>query len=227
MHNSVRIISLLLVLFSLFGCSGSYKVDYIDKSYSTDTISVSLLIPQLMGLSDKYFQSEINVKFEESCMEFLNKFKDSSKDVPIPSVFSSESTCYDKNGFLSVVTQIDYYTQKPHNNSFRIVKNINTGTCKEVALSEIFLDASYIDFLNHCLANIVSENPDVYSDLWAKPTLMQNQPYYIKDDCLVLYYPPYELSYYSRGFVEFYVPLTDIGGYLNDEYRLILSDSNH
>ena len=226
MHNSVKIISPLLILLFLFGCSGRYKVEYIDKSYSTDTVSVSLLIPRLAGLSDEDFQAGINADIEEACMEFLNKFKDSANDTLIPSVFSSESVSYDKNGFLSVVAQIDYYTQKPHNNSFRIVKNINTNTCREVNLSEIFADSSYIDFLNHCLTSIVSENPDAYSDLWAKPMLMQNQQYYIKDDCLVLYYPPYELSYYSRGFVEFFIPVSDLSGYLSEEYRPILTDSN-
>jgi len=221
LHNSVKISSALLILLILFGCSGRHKVDYIDKSYSTDTVSVSLRIPQIAGLADKGFESEINANLEESCMEFLNKFKNSAEDTCIPSVFTSESATCDKNGFLSVITQIDYYTQKPHNNSFRLVKNINTNSCKEVGLSQLFADSSYIDFLNNYLSNTVSANPETYSDLWAKPVLMQNQQYYIKDDCLILYYPPYELSYYARGFVEFSVPLAELSGYFNDEYRAI------
>lgn len=222
MHNIIKIGVIILSLCVLCSCSKKSRVDYIDKSYNTDTMSVTLQIPQIKGISDKDFEESVNREIEDTCTEFLNKFKDSAKNVSIPSVFTAETKNYETNGFLSLVTQIDYYTQKPHNNSFRITKNINIKDSKSVILKDLFQDETYIDFINQTILKIVSENPDTYSDLWAKPLLSENQEFYVSDGNLILYYPPYELSYYSRGFVEFSIPLNDLSGYLNDEYRKIL-----
>lgn len=203
----------------LTACTGGTQLDYIDKSYETDTQVVNLQIPQLKGMADKEFQTTVNREIEDTCNEFLNKFKASAKDLSLPSAFSAETKKYETDGFLSLVTQIDYYTEKPHNNSFRITKNINTKTAEYVLLKDLFEDDSYIDYINQSLLKCVSSSPDKYSDLWAKPQLSENQEFYIADGNLILYFSPYELSYYSRGFVEFSIPLSSLSGYMLDGYR--------
>ena len=59
-----------------------------------------------------------------------------------------------------------------------------------------------------------------YSDLWEKPIITdaQNEYFYFNDKGIVIFYPPYELSYYARGFVEFVIPYEDLYGYLKPEY---------
>lgn len=222
MHNIIRFSALLLAVCSLCACSSKSRLEYIDKSYKTDTITVTLQIPQITSLGNEEFQTFVNREIEDTCTEFLNKFKNSAKNLSYPSVFTAETTKYESDGFLSIVTQLDYYTQKPHNNSFRITKNINTKESVCVDLKDLFEDDSYIDFINQALLKTVSDNPDKYSDLWAKPRLSENQEYYIKDGSLVLFFPPYELSYYSRGFVEFSIPLSELSGYMCEDYRKIL-----
>lgn len=225
MHNSIKILILSAFLCTLFACAPKSCVEYIDKSYNTDTVSVTLQIPQLKGIDDKTFTQSVNRELEDTCLQFLTKFKESAKNLSFPAVFTAETKEYETNGFLSIVTQLDYYTQKPHNNSFRITKNIDIKDNKCVLLKDIFEDDSYIDFINQSLLKIVTDNPDTYSDLWAKPLLSENQEYYISDGNLIVYYPPYELSYYSRGFVEFPIPLTELSGYMKDDYRRMLIKS--
>ena len=218
MHNFIKILSVFLSALILAGCSTA-RVEYDDKSYQTDTITVDFKIPQISGLKNKDFESELNSDIENAGNEFLNKFESTAKNISHPSYFSGETSVYEKNGVLSLVTEINYYTQKPHNNSFRITKNINTETSELLSLGDLFADSGYIDFINHTLADMTLSNPDQYSGLWAKPVLSENQDFYISNDSVVIYYPPYELSYYTRGFVEFPIPLSALSGYLAEEYR--------
>lgn len=223
MHNSLKLLLTVVTLsLSLSGCSNKNTLNFIDKSYKTERITVDLQIPQFTSLKDKELQDRLNEEISQTCMEFLGKFKSASEGISSPSVFVAETTEYEKGGLLSLVTQIDYYTQKPHNNSFRIAKTINTATSTELTLKDFFESDAYIDRINATLSDIAQKNPDNYSGLWAKPQLSENQDFYITDDALVIYFPPYELSYYARGFVEFAIPLSELSGYMTEEYRQML-----
>ncbi|MBQ3471379.1 MAG: DUF3298 domain-containing protein [Clostridia bacterium] len=70
----------------------------------------------------------------------------------------------------------------------------------------------------------VAEHPDEYAELWEKPVIKDTSQtnFYIEDGKLVLYYQPYDLSYYARGFVEFRLPLKELSGYLKEEYRRLI-----
>ena len=46
--------------------------------------------------------------------------------------------------------------------------------------------------------------------------------FYIQDDDLVIFFQPYDLSYYARGFVEFRLDLEDLSGYMKEEYRRMI-----
>ena len=222
MHNSLKLSLVPILCILLFGCSQSADITYIDKSYKTDKVTVELQLPQFKSLKNKGFESEVNEEISQVCMNFLSKFKTASDEISSPSVFTSETKKYENGNITSLITQIDYYTQKPHNNSFRITKNINTDTCCELCLKDLFEGDDYIDFINSTLTAIVEKNPQEYSDLWARPQLSENQDFYITEDSLVVYYPPYELSYYTRGFVEFSIPLSNLSGYMTDDYRQML-----
>lgn len=223
MYNFIKSFTVSSLIILLIGCSAKSKITYLDKSYQTDTVTVDLQIPQLTGIGDKDFESSVNTAIQDICDGFLNKFKEATKETPFPAVFTAETKSYEHDSIISLVTSIDYYTQKPHNNSFRIAKTLNTKTSTEVALKDLFEGDEYIDFINSYLVKTIENNPDNYSGLWAKPKLSENQPFYITDDSLVVYYPPYELSYYSRGFVEFTIPLSDLSGYLTEKYRQLLT----
>ena len=44
--------------------------------------------------------------------------------------------------------------------------------------------------------------------------------FYMTDEDLVIFFPPYVLSYYAKGFIEFPLRLTELNGYLNEEFRV-------
>lgn len=222
MHNFVKICSVFFAVLLVSSCNGGITINTIDKSYKTDTITVTAPIPQLSGLSKKDFLDEINSEYISVSTELLNTFNAAAKQTGGQSVFEMQTTPYYNRGNLfSAVTQIDYSVSRNNKNSFRITKNIDTKNCYELALGDLFADERYIDMINSRIDYEITENPDKYRDLWEKPKLMQNQNFYIDGSNIVLFYPPYELSYYERGFVEIPVSLKDMSGYLKPEYAYL------
>jgi len=225
LHNFVRLFISVLIISILLGCSPKIKIKTIDKSYETPTAAANIRIPQIQGLNSLDLQSSINEDFVDTTAELLNKFQAQEKQTGEKSEFSMNTAeHYNKNGFFSIVTDYCYYARSANKTAYRITKNINTKNCIEIPLSELFESDSYIDVLNSMLENIIHASPDIYQGLWKKPKITQNQAFYIDAKNLVLYYPPYELSYYERGYVEIPIPLVDILTYLKPEYREIFAN---
>ncbi len=229
MHNIMKkgiiIATLAASACFLSACGSGVVVHEVDKSYSTDTILVDAKIPKLSGLSSQSLQESVNREYEKKIMHLLEDFTKDAKSTGDLSTFTVTTTCYhNQNGFFSAVTQVDMCKRSAHKSSNRIVKNIDTQKCVEVALSELFEDDAYIDMINARIDEHIKANPDKYADLWEKPSITPEQKYYIDGGNLVLFYSPYELSYYERGFVEIPLSLADMSGYLKQEYRTLAGD---
>lgn len=225
MHNLIKLPVFLLTPLLLFGCSQKVRISEIDKSYKTPSQTVTATVPQISGLKNSGFEDKINKEFMVTTDNLLEKFSTSAKETGENSEFSNETTVhYNKNGFLSIVTDYCYFARSAHKSAFRTAKNIDVENCSEISLSNLFSDDSYIDVLNSMLEEVVSNNTEKYQDLWEKPKISHDQRFFISEKNLVLFYPPYELSYYERGFVEIPLPIEDILTYLKPEYREIFSN---
>lgn len=225
MHNFIKFCISAFIISLLLGCGRGVTIDTVDKSFASDTITANVKIPKLIGLASKDLEESVNDEFLSVTAELLDKFTDSAKKTGEQSLFDMETTAhFNKNGLLSMVTDYEYFARKAHKNRFRIAKNIDTESCLELALSDLFDGDSYIDALNKLLSDSVGKEPEKYADIWAKPRISQNQGFYIDGENLVIFYPPYELSYYERGFVEIPVPLEEILTYLKPEYREIFAE---
>lgn len=221
MHNFVKIAALfLLSLCVLASCGKGVRIENTDKSYSTDTIFVDAKIPKIVGLGSESFAESVNNEYEEVLEDLLEDFSENARETGDKSTFTVQTTeHYNKNGFFSVVTEVNSCTRNTHKMCRRIAKNIDTRLCKEVSLSDLFEGDSYIDMINARLSEAVEAGGEKFSGLWEKPKLSQNQDFYIDESSLVLYYPPYELSYFERGYVEIPLALEDMSGYLKPAYR--------
>ncbi len=220
MHNFIKTVIIFAILFVLASCSDGVEIHTVDKSYTTGTVSSNAKIPQISGLSSENLQDAVNEEYEKTVSELLADFSEASKKTGDRSVFETNTAVhYNTNDFFSAVTQIDSSNGRNRKNSYRITKNIDTKECVEVRLSDLFSDDSYIDMLNSRIEDVLEADEEKYCDLWQKPTISHEQKYYVDGENLVLFYPPYELSYYERGFVEIPLSLADMSGYLKPEYR--------
>lgn len=220
MYNLVKKLTIPALVFLLASCGNGVQVDSIDKSYTTETVMVDAKIPKLSGLSSESLEESVNTDYEKTIGSLLSDFKKQASKTGDKSTFSVTTTeHHNGSGVFSAVTQIDSFASESHKNSFRITKNIDTKKCIELSLSDLFEGDEYIDMINARLEEAVSENSERYQGLWEKPRLSENQDFYISSGFLVVYYLPYKLSYYERGFVEIPLSISDMSGYLKEEYR--------
>lgn len=221
MYNIIKKLPILALLLFITSCGG-VKVDSIDKSYTTETVTVEAKIPHISGLSSQSLEESINTEYEKTINSLLGEFKKQAEKTGDKSAFSVTTTeHYNQKGFFSAVTQVEAVVANLRKSNVRITKNIDTKKCTEVSFSHLFEGDEYIDMINARLLEAVKENGEKYQGLWEKPTLLENQDFYIADNCLVVYYEPYKLSYYERGFVEIPLSLADMSGYLKEEYRYL------
>ena len=214
----------------LCGCAvGGIRSEKGMKEYETDYSSVRAEVISFDGMEDEEFEDALNEKIEQSVesdmIAFDSEASDSSENVRMGNKCIMEINWneeYNKNGFLSIVEEKYTYTGGAHGATVRIPRNIDVSGSKEIELKDLFENDAYVNTLNRMINELVNEHPEEYKDLWAKPEIQQSHQtdFYINDDDkLVIFFQPYELSYYARGYVEFPLSLEELGGYMKEEYR--------
>lgn len=224
-----RLLVFTVMALCLSGCSiNRVHTEKTIKEYETDYSSVYAETIQFSGISDKEFENALNGEIEQAVeselVAFDSQASESSDNVRMGNKCVMEIDWeeeYNKNDFISVVEEKYVYTGGAHGSTVRIPKNIDLSELKEVKLSDLFADDGYVNTLNRMINELMTEHSDEYKDLWAKPEIQDRHQtdFYIDDDKLVIFFQPYELSYYARGFVEFPLSLTELSGYMKEEYR--------
>ncbi len=206
----------------------SVRLERTEKSYETDFSSVKAELIQLTGMKDTELEDELNEQIsdelESEMIEFDSLAQENSRNVRMgnKSLFEvSWEEKYNKNDFLSIVKEKYIYTGGAHGSTVWIPKNIDLAAQKEIELKDLFTDSGYITTLNRLINEEISKNSAEYADLWAKPEIKDSHQtdFYIQDGYLVIFFQPYDLSYYARGFVEFRLGLNELSGYMKEEYR--------
>lgn len=224
-----RIVACLLMIIFLCSCSGGGTRIKIDsEKIETDTIKITTQIPRFSGMYCEGLQNELNEKYKTDINKWVEDFKkeygESSVNAEeILTLDIKQSVKYNKNSFISIVSEIYRFTGGAHGMSAWVSKNIDDSDCKVISLANLFNEnEDYKTILNRQMEKIIEQNANEYQDLWEQPMITDDQGFYIENGDLVIYYAPYELSYYARGFVEFRIPLQNIEGYIKQQYKRLI-----
>lgn len=218
-----KIIATVLIIITLYGCSkDSLKIDMEKKEYSGDGYNVTMEIPSLHDESD--FSENFNTEYIILADEILNDFVTEAEksDITKDSLTLKQKVRFNKNGIVSIIGDCKTYTGGPHGTLSRIAKNIDIKNGCDITFANLFSDKEYINRINSYIEVLAETSPDKFADLWKTPVISENQEFYITPDGIVIFYPPYALSYYSKGFVEIEIPYEEIESYLNPDYSKIL-----
>jgi hypothetical protein len=218
------ILPLLLIALLIGACGGGIRVHIEKKNYETDRLTVSAEIPQISGMKHTDLQDTINNQYKTDIDGWIAQIQTEADENPSSNPYElvvTQSIKTNKDGFLSMVSEVYRYTGGAHGTTAWLAKNIDDNAGKVITLADLFADEDYKTVLNRIMQQMVEEHPEQYGDLWEKPIIGEEQGFYIENKRLVIYYPPYELSYYARGFVEFPIALKDIETYLNPEYKFL------
>lgn len=226
------IIAVMLVILCLCGCDMKrIRTESSVKEYETDFSTVHAETIKFSGMKNSEFEKNINSQIEQSIDSDLVAFDSKSQECKdnlqmgnkCVMEISWEET-YNKNDFISAVEERYVYTGGARGNTVHIPVNIDVSGEKQVKLADLFVDDGYVSTLNRMINEEMEKHSEEYKDLWAKPEIKQEHQtdFYIKDDDLVIFFQPYDLSYYARGFVEFKLDLEDLSGYMKEEYRRLI-----
>lgn len=222
-----------IIIMCLCGCDiQRVRINHTVREYETDSSAVNADVIQISGMSSSEFEKSINSELEQSVesdiVSFDSEAAENSDNVRMGNkcvLNISWDEKYNKNDFISIIEERYIYTGGAHGNTVRIPKNIDISGEQVIKLSDLFTDDRYISTLNRMINEYMTEHSGEYKDLWGKPEIKDSHQtdFYIDGDNIVIFFQPYDLSYYARGFVEFPLPLDELSGYMKEEYRRLVT----
>jgi len=199
-------------------------IDYKHYIQQQDHMDVDLEVPVLVGMTNSSLQQEINARWEKAAEEFQQEvastleeyvYNAQTNGYPVHRYQAvsrvQEGFCSDR--FLSIYIDYYSYTGGAHGFTERRAYNIDLTTGQELGLSDLFApEYDYISIINEAVSKQIQANPDVFFDgEMGFKGIDRNQPYYIKDGNLVIYFGLYEIAPYAAGIQEFKIPLAQFG----------------
>lgn len=232
MKKKLFIIPILLTIiisscsFSKNIMSDRVKISYQSSDLSNDKFDITVQIPEFKNMENSEFEHQLNEYFfndiQNKANEFTKTASDFSSDIPDGKKASLNITCHDEyndKDFLSMIITVETYTGGVHGTITDIAANIDLRQNKIIELSDLFNDdCDYKKILTKILCSLAEENTELYGELWENPAVTDSTPFYIKDDCLIIYFQPYELASYGRGFVDFSIPFSSLKTYLKEDF---------
>ena len=228
------LVSAVLLLASC-GCSSTnISTNIITDEYQTEYSDISTELLEISYMNDAEFAKGLNEAAAAALEERLKGFEEDAKasvnsrpEGAKAEFVTKQQIKYAKNDFLSVVEEEYSFIGGAHGMTVWKASNIDFRNKKQIYLNDLFADENYEDVLNNMIDTLLETNKEEYSELWEHPEIQEEHQYnfYITDDDLVIYFQPYELSYYARGFVEFPLRLSELKGYLNEEYYFLADNT--
>jgi hypothetical protein len=187
----------------------------------TEVPVVKMTIPQIEGMTDKQAQDSINNNFEKQALQFqadtlagLDEYvKECQKEgwpIRAYEAVTDYKVTYSGNDVLSLYVDYYAYTGGAHGSTDRVASTIDLKTGKELQLKDWFKsEDDYQKIINTAIKQQMQLDPDQYFPETLKEWqgISENQPYYIEDGNLVIYFAQYEIAPYSSGMPEFKIPL--------------------
>ncbi|MBQ7975668.1 MAG: DUF3298 domain-containing protein [Clostridia bacterium] len=224
MHNSLKA-ALILIPCLLCSCGASTGLKTKTEAVSEETEAYSINCESLTVEGSSEGIALLNSLFSEELNEWTDNFTSRAAEITVP---GSSSPCMQvrhiikKNNskIFSAVTEKYVYLNGLHGNTWVTAKNFDIEQDRILRLSDLFSDETYEHILTERITELIKNNPETYHDLWEEPIVdaAREDKFYLDEKNLVIFYEPYELSYYARGVVEFPIPTEKIRGYLKPEY---------
>lgn len=189
-----------------------------------ENMEVDLELPVITGMPDQSLQEQINSRWVKEAEDFrqevastLEEYVNNAKQYGYPVhdyVAMSrvqESFCSDR--FLSLYIEYYSYTGGAHGFTDRRAYNIDLTTGGELRLSDLFApDYDYISIINQEIKKQIEASDGIFFDgELGFQSITENQPFYIEEGNLVIYFGLYEIAPYVAGIQEFRFPLDSFG----------------
>jgi hypothetical protein len=170
--------------------------------------------PQLEGIRDIGIQKSVNDK-----LKILSQVKDIPSDVQLEYSYTGDFSIefFKKNLLVLELDGYEYYFGAAHGMPTKTYPHIDLITGKFYELKDLFkTDSNYVKVISDIIGEQIKNNeeysyvfPDAYKGISA------NQPFYVSEKYLYIYFTPYEIAPYAAGFPTFKIPYSEIMNIIN------------
>jgi hypothetical protein len=172
--------------------------------------------PQIVGIANENIQKSINEQ-----LKILSQVKPIIDQLPLDYSYSGDfSARFFKKSLL--VLELDgyqYYFGAAHGMPTQIYPSINLINGHFYELNDLFKsDSNYVKVLGDIITEQIENDPQysyIFPDVYKG--IAEDQPFYVKEDALYIYFTPYEIAPYAAGFPTFRIPYTEIMTIINKE----------
>ena len=190
---------------------------------NSETIQVDLSIPVIDGLQDSKLQQQLNNRFEQDASTFETDIEtQAGEDIKEAAksgypfrqynATTAYKVAYNQNGLLSITVDYYQFTGGAHGATERRPYNYDLEMGKELSLQDLFkAGVNYKEILNREIAAQIKANPEggyLTQPEMGFETIDDNQPFYLTDGGLVVYFAQYEIAPYVAGIPEFKIPFS-------------------
>ncbi|RAU97122.1 PdaC/SigV domain-containing protein [Paenibacillus sp. YN15] len=177
---------------------------------TTDKLEFKLQYPQIAGLADKAVQDKINgtiqteiTRLAEAARKDLEQAGDSERTIP------NGYTVYyfvkqNSGGKLSLYLQSYLYTGGAHGMPGRVPLTFDLTTGDTLTLQQAA--GNNPDYA--AIINMIVKEEFATREMVLAPfeSISADQPYFLQNNDIVVYFEPYEYTAYAAGFPEFAIP---------------------
>ncbi len=225
MYNPLKAIIAATALILLCSCSEAVEIKVEERTYQTDNAVARLNLPQFSCDTSADFAESMNNIYNNEASALMDAFFAKETQGEEQAKLELDSTVTRNDGrIVSIVCEGEAFTGGAHGEKLRIAKTADFADGKVISLEELFDGEEWKMAADNKMQKLAQKAEGDYSELWEMPSteLLKPENFYLKDDKLVLYFPPYELSYYRRGYVEFEFEREELAGYLSEYGREVL-----
>lgn len=170
--------------------------------------------PQIVGMTDKEAQSKVNQVLREK-----SRVKKLPKNEPLYYSYSGDFNVqfYKKHLLVLELTGYEYPFGAAHGMPSKMNIPIDLNTGRIYALKDLFKpDSNYVNVLSEIIRKQIQQQEDSYINEEDYKGIVENQPFYVTKEALVIYFQPYEIAAYALGFPEFKISYQDINSVINE-----------
>lgn len=196
----------------------SIKVATKEVKTDNEAFTSTLKIPVISGIDNKEVQIGINKTFEKDALSFKNNLEKDAKEaldsykklnIGIFHKYEADTTYQvrlNKDCILSITVMYYQYTGGAHGMEVQKGYNFDLKTGELLQLSDLFERGfNYKQVINTEVTDYINAHKDsfFYDSAASFKGISDNQPFYLGEGNLIVYFGEYEIAPYAAGIPEF------------------------
>ncbi|NFE07568.1 DUF3298 domain-containing protein [Clostridium botulinum] len=197
---------------SVISLNNQYKV--IEEKYKPNK-DYLVYYPKVQGMGDKVLEDEINNR-----LKILSEVKPIEENVQLEYNYLGDFKIefFNKNLLELELDGYNFHFGAAHGMPSKIYTKIDLTTGEFYELKDLFKeDSDYVKVLSDIIGQQIKNNPEnsyIFPDTYNG--IKEDQPFYVSQNTLYIYFYPYEIAPYAAGFPTFKIPYKDIIDIINE-----------